>query len=234
MCTCLQACDSLFSSSCCALSVHCIDHGCNCRRSTAVMPGMGHLCSHCILQEQGMAMLGATSEASTSGRAPNALIVSSLSHADHAASRMSAEYIQTAAVINDRRCATLLRSQSLMRRPFSKRAYVVRINLGRRQAMCLCEGWSHSECRFPGQRWELTGSPKRLSRRTRPDQLAHGFKVQIPILSTAPWPSHAPCTRPWSATPLSSFPTSCSSRSSPIYLTETWVPHSAPASALPC
>ena len=96
-------------------------------------------------------MLGATSEASTSGRAPKTLIVSSLSHADYAAARMSAEHIQAAAVINDRRCATLLRSQSLMRRPFSKRAYVVRINLGRRQAMCLCEGWSHSNAGSQGK-----------------------------------------------------------------------------------
>ena len=96
-------------------------------------------------------MLGATSETRTSGRAPNTLTVSSLSHTDHAASRMSAEQIQAAAVTNDRRCATLLRSQSVMRRPFCERACAVNIQLRRRQATCLCEGWINLDAGFQGK-----------------------------------------------------------------------------------
>ena len=83
--------------------------------------------------------------------APNTYIVSSLSHTDPAVSRMSAEQMEAAAVINDRRWATLLRSQSLLRRLFYERACVVKIHLRRRQATCLCEGWNHSDAGFQGK-----------------------------------------------------------------------------------
>ena len=77
------------------------------------------------------------------------------------------------------------------------------------------------------------------------------FLPLTPILATPCWPgpmavrpySHfipawlpprGPSSRLSSATPSSSSPMSCSSRSCLTSVTETWVPHCAPASAFPC